>query len=121
MRPSFSLVPGCSGCTLAITGLRAAIAEAKSLPAIALNANGKLFGPNTVTGLPSGPNAARSPVAVSTTGCAQLHSRTARAAWRSWPVVRGSSTSRRRGEAGSPVSACASATSASASASIPAA
>lgn len=66
------LVAGCSGCALAITGLRAAIAEAKSLPAIALNANGKLFGPNTSTGLPSGARCERRSAAVSMTGCVQL-------------------------------------------------
>ncbi len=97
---------------LAITGQPAAIDAAKSPPAILLNANGKLFGPNTHTG----------PIAVwherifnwvSMVGIRQLPVRAARAAERNWPVVRGNSMSARRGCTGSAVSACAMATIAS--------
>lgn len=111
------LVAGCAGCALAMTGLRAAMAAAKSPPDTALKANGKLFGPNTSTGLPSGAWCVRRPAAVSITGWVQLRLRAAAAAWRSWLQVRGSSLPRRRGVAGRPVSACASCTSVSASAS----
>ena len=48
-------VAGWPGWALAMTGLRAASAEQKSLPATALKANGKFPGPSTHTGLPSGP------------------------------------------------------------------
>ena len=44
------------------------LAEAKSLPEMALNANGKLFGPKISTGLPSGARCARNPACVSITG-----------------------------------------------------
>ena len=48
-------MPGCDVFALAITGLPAAIAAAKSPPLALLNASGKLFGPNTTTG-PIGPS-----------------------------------------------------------------
>ena len=44
------VVPGCEVFALAITGLPAAMAAAKSPPAMLLKANGKLLGPNTHTG-----------------------------------------------------------------------
>ena len=47
---SSRVVPGCEVLALAITGQPAAMAAAKSPPAMLLNANGKLFGPNTSTG-----------------------------------------------------------------------
>ena len=47
---SSRVVPGCELLALAITGLPAAMAAAKSPPAALLKAKGKLFGPNTQTG-----------------------------------------------------------------------
>jgi hypothetical protein len=101
-----------------MTGLPAATAAAKSPPAMPLNAYGKLFGPNTTTGPPSGAWIERNPAAVSMVARRQLPSRAAFAAWRSWPVVRGSSALRRRGSTGRPVSRCAASISASARASM---
>ena len=49
------VVPGCPVLALAITGLPAAIAAAKSPPEAELKANGKLLGPNTTTGASNGP------------------------------------------------------------------
>jgi hypothetical protein len=48
------VVPGWLVFALAMTGLCAAMAAAKSPPAAELKANGKLFGPITTTGPPSG-------------------------------------------------------------------
>ena len=44
------VVAGCDELALAMTGLPAAIAAAKSPPAMLLKANGKLLGPKTHTG-----------------------------------------------------------------------
>ena len=52
---SSRLVPGWPVLALPMTGLPAAIAATKSPPATELNAYGKLLGPNTTTGPPSGP------------------------------------------------------------------
>ena len=57
----------------------------------------KLFGPNTHTG-PSGASRERMFRFVSIVGSAQEPSSAAAAAWRNWLVVRGSSTSARRGD-----------------------
>ena len=114
------MVAGWDGCPLAMTGLPAASAAAKSPPAIPLNANGKLFGPMTSTG-PIAACTARMPAFVSIVGSAQEPSRQAAAACLSCPVVRGSSTSFNRGDTGRPVSRAASAASSSAWASIAAA
>ena len=99
-------MPGCELLAFAITGLPAASAAAKSPPATLLKANGKLFGPKTQTG-PMGASTERMLSLVSIVGSAHEPSRAAAAAWRSCPVVRGSSTSASRGAFGRPVSACA--------------
>ncbi len=104
------VVPGCELLALAITGLPAATAAAKSPPAALLKANGKLLGPKTQTG-PIGASRERMLSLVSMVGSAHEPSRAAAAARRSWFVVRGSSTSARRGALGRPVSAWAVSTS----------
>ncbi len=111
------VVPGCELLALAITGFPAAIAATKSPPATLLKAKGKLLGPNTHTG-PIGASTERMLSLVSIVGSAHEPSSTAAAPCRSCPVVRGSSTSARRGERGRPVSACAMSTSSSLRASI---
>ena len=110
-------MPGCEVLALAITGLPAAIAAAKSPPATLLKANGKLFGPKTQTG-PIEARQLRIFDFVSIVGSAQEPSRAAAAAWRNWLVVRGSSTSFNRGALGSAVSALAIATRSAAAPSI---
>ena len=100
------VVSGWRGWALAITGLPAAIAAAKSPPEALPKARGKLFGPKTATG-PMAPYCVRIPAAVSMTGRVQSALRAAAAAWRSWPQVLGSSPERRRGSSGSAVSRCA--------------
>jgi len=115
--PSRREVPGWDEFAFAITGLPAAIAAAKSPPATLLNAKGKLLGPKTQTG-PIGASIERMFSLVSMVGSAQEPSSAAAAAWRSWPVVRGSSTTASRGALGRPVSLWARSTISAARASI---
>src|SRR5687768_12219892 len=102
---------------LAMTGLPAAIAAAKSPPEMLLKANGKLFGPKTHTA-PSGAKYERMLFFVSMVAAHHDPSRAAAAACRSWLVVRGSSTSASRGDLGRAVSAWAASTRSPARASI---
>ncbi len=118
---SIRLVPGWPVFALPITGLPAAIAATKSPPATELNANGKLFGPKTTTGPPRAACIERMLALLSIVARHHERSRAAAAPWRIWSVARGSSTDRRRGVTGRPVSRAASSTSASARASIRAA
>src|SRR5262245_19352102 len=76
------VVPGCDVLALAMTGLPAAMAAAKSPPLALLKANGKLFGPNTTTG-PIGPNIERMLFLASIVGRAQAPLLAAAAACRS--------------------------------------
>ena len=77
------VVPGCPLLALAITGLPAAMAAAKSPPAAELKANGKLLGPNTTTGPPRGPYSERISLPVSMVALVHERSRVAAAACRS--------------------------------------
>src|SRR5258708_33254984 len=86
-----------------MTGLLAAMAAAKSPPLTPLKAQGKLLGPKMTTG-PIGAKQERIFFSRSRVAWRQDSSRTAAAAWRSWLVVRGSSTSLRRGVTGRAVS-----------------
>jgi len=86
-----------------------------------LNANGKLLGPKTTTGPPSGPYFERMLTLASMVAWHHDRSRAAAAPWRIWLTARGSSTWLRRGFAGRPVSRAAIATSASAAPSMRAA
>ena len=72
-------MPGCEVLALAITGLPAAIAAAKSPPLALLKASGKLFGPKTTTG-PMGPSIERMLFFASIVGSAHEPSRAAAAA-----------------------------------------
>src|SRR4051794_33005248 len=80
--PSRRLVPGWPVLALAITGLPAAMAATKSPPATELNANGKLLGPNTITGPPNGPYFERMLLFVSIVAWHHERSRAAVAPWR---------------------------------------
>ena len=97
------VVPGCEVFALAMTGLPAAMAAAKSPPEALLKAKGKLFGPKTMTG-PIGSSMLRMFCLESIVGMAHEPSFAATAACRSWFVVRGSSLSASRGDAGRAVS-----------------
>src|SRR5262245_66491059 len=82
------VVPGCEVFALAMTGLPAAMAAAKSPPAMLLKAKGKLFGPKTQTG-PMAARQLRMLALVSIVGMAQDPSLAAAPAWRSRAGVRG--------------------------------
>ena len=103
-------MPGWEELALAITGQPAPTAAAKSPPETLLKARGKLFGPKTATPPSRARYMERMPLPVSMVGRLQERARAEAAAWRSWPVVRGSSISASRGAAGRPVSASAMAT-----------
>ena len=110
-RATSSPVPGCDGWPLTITGQPAASADAVSPPAVE-NASGKLEAPNTATG-PSGTRMRRtsgfgigfaSGSGWSMIASASSPASTIAANASSWPQVR-SSSERRRGVSGRPVSA----------------